>query len=470
MSNYGQCQIQLNSATAPPAIEIQWEETMKINNIQLSLAHRSKTALSALLLGTCLVSGSQAVAQTEEPFTIVINQSPWFAGFEGLVEAYTAATGNEVVLDVNPFRGALEKQRNSARAPEGDIDMFVTNVAIMAEMWDSGLVHYMEELDPDFKLSDQISTFDDTVCWDEMQDSFDCESGKLVGVPINPNVQVLYYRADLYEENGLKVPTTLAELEANAIALHNPPDIFGIVQRGSRSGVASNTRPYIYGMGGKKFADHKNGDYTVVLDSPEAKAGLQFYVDLAKKAGHPNAGAIAQGDMIQLAAAGRAAHFVAVIAAFAQLENPDKSIVAGKFNVAVVPGNPPSPQLGHFISSIPKNIPEAQKSAAVAFLKWFQTKEAQEIYVKAGGVPVREDVLTGELSKEEAYRWMPELWESFQYAGANFDIQQGNQLIGVMELYFNQAMTGELTVDEAIETAADEIRSVVKAAGLRGDN
>ncbi len=443
---------------------------MRLQNENVLFGSSIRASLSAISVAAIALAGGQAVAQDQEPFTIVINQSPWFAGFEGVVEAYMEETGNEVILDVNPFRGLLEKQRNSARAPEGDIDMFVTNVAIMAEMWGSGLVHFMDELDAEFALAEEISDFDGTVCWDPEKESFDCESGRLIGVPINPNVQVLYYRADLYEEAGLEVPTTMAELEANAMALHNPPDMFGIVQRGSRSGIASNTRPYIYGFGGRKFEDHKNGDYTVVLNSPEAIAGLQFYVDLAEKAGHPNAGAIAQGEMIQLAAAGRAAHFISVIAAFAQLEDPNKSIVPGKFNVAVVPGNPPSPQLGHFISSIPKNVPQAQKDAAVAFLKWFQTREAQEIYVKVGGVPVRSDVLTSELAQEERFRWMPELSASFEHAGANFDIPQGNELIGVMELNFNKAMTGEFTVEEAIQVTADEIARVVSEAGLSGEN
>jgi len=412
----------------------------------------------------------RAQAKKSEPFTLVINQSPWLGGFTKLVEAYTAATGNVVVLDVNPLQGLHEKQRNSARAPDGRIDLFITNVALMAEMWSSGLVHSMDELDPSFRLSDQISTFYDTVCWDKAKGTFNCTTGKLIGVPINPNAEVLYYRADLYKEKGLTVPKTMAELEANAIALHAPPRMFGIVQRGSRSGIASNVRAYVYGFGGKTFADPKNGDYTVTIDQPEAKRALQFYVDLAKKAGHPNAAGIAQGDMIQLAAAGRAAHFIGVIAAFDQLDDPNKSAVAGKYDVAVVPGSPPSPQLGHFISSIPRNVPTAKKMAAVEFLKWFQTKEAQEIYLKSGGVPVRRDVLNGELSKTQAYRWMPALAASLEVAGYDYNTPQANELIGIVELHFNKAMTGELTVEQAVNQTAAEFRKVVKAAGLPGRN
>src|SRR5688500_12188782 len=61
-------------------------------------------------------------AQTVAPITIVINQSPWFESFRKTVELYESETGNTVELDVNPFAGSLEKQRNSVRAAQGQYD------------------------------------------------------------------------------------------------------------------------------------------------------------------------------------------------------------------------------------------------------------------------------------------------------------------------------------------------------------
>ncbi len=57
-----------------------------------------------------------AAAAKAAPITIVINQSPWFESFRKTVELYEKETGNKVELDVNPFAGSLEKQRNSVRA------------------------------------------------------------------------------------------------------------------------------------------------------------------------------------------------------------------------------------------------------------------------------------------------------------------------------------------------------------------
>ncbi len=56
--------------------------------------------------------------------------------------------------------------------------------------------------------------------------------GKQVAVPVQSNVQILFYRKDLFDAAGLKPPKTLDELEAAAKKLHNPPSVYGFVARG----------------------------------------------------------------------------------------------------------------------------------------------------------------------------------------------------------------------------------------------
>ena len=64
----------------------------------------------------------------------MINQSPWFDSFRKTVELYEKETGNTVELDVNPFAGSLEKQRNSVRASKGQYDLLIMNGGWFAEM------------------------------------------------------------------------------------------------------------------------------------------------------------------------------------------------------------------------------------------------------------------------------------------------------------------------------------------------
>jgi len=411
-----------------------------------------------------------ARAQDVAPITIVINQSPWFKGFAGLIDYYEEQTGNEVELDVNPFLGSIEKQRASARAPEGTIDLFITNARIMPEMYDSGLVHTMDELAPDFEVDPNISTFDETVCWDFDKKSFDCETGKLMGVPINPNIQMLFYRTDLYDEAGIEgVPETW-DAFVDVCEKVESDDVICIAQRGARQGVGFNFFPYLRSFGGDIFKDPGAGDYTVTINSPEALEAMKFYLQLAAEHGHPQTGSVGQSEMIQQFATGKAAHIVAVIAAWDQLDDPDKSLVAGNFGVGVIPtneGQEHNTTIGHFISTIPRNISDEKKQAVLEFLKWFQTFDAQREYAVRGGVPVRSDVLTSDLSQEDRYRWMAPLAENFNNGKVWYDIPEVGEVVAVTELRWNQAVVGELSPEEALNQAAEDINAIMERAGYQ---
>src|SRR3981081_2287120 len=97
------------------------------------------------------------------PITIVINQSPWFESFRRTVESYEKGTGNKVELDVNPFAGSLEKQRNSVRASNGQYDLRIMNSGWFAGMYFGGFVEAITDIDPSFKLDPDVYTLGDTV-------------------------------------------------------------------------------------------------------------------------------------------------------------------------------------------------------------------------------------------------------------------------------------------------------------------
>jgi len=432
-----------------------------------------RSALAGGVMTAALAPFGRAAAATRQPpITVVINQSPWLAGFRGAVETYEKATGNRVTLDVNPFAGTLEKQRNSVRAREGQYDLLPMNGLFFVEFYEGGFLTPLHDIDPAFKLDPQVATFDDTPFWDARTRTVNAKTGALMGVPINPNIPLLYYRTDLYAQRGLKVPATWDELLANAKALHDPPNLYGMVQRGARetTGVTYDWFPYLWSFGGNLFGDEKAGDYTVVINAPEARAALDFYLRLAKEAGHPNTGGQSQGQVIQNLLTGKAAHAIVVIAAWQQMDDPSKSAVVGKIGFAVpphAPGHAPAPPLGHFIGGIPRNVPRERQAAALAFLEWFQTYPAQVAYTEAGGPPVRYDVLTSDMSAKPEFRWMKPLGAGLKYARQMWTVQEGARLTAVLDLRLNQAVTGELTSTQALNTSAAEIHDIMQKGGYK---
>lgn len=415
------------------------------------------------------LAGSPLAAQDQVPITIVINQSPWFPGFQSVVELYEEETGNEVDLDINPFAGSLEKQRTAVRAETSPFDILIMNAGFFVEFYTGGFIEPLNEIDPEFELSPDIYTFDDSVYWDPETGRIDAETGSLHSVPVNPFLPILHYRSDLYEEHGLEVPTTWDELYANAEVLHNPPQMYGISQRGQRGAfdVTFDVLPYVWSHGGGIFADQKGGDFTVTINSPETLAGMETYLRLANNVGHPSTAGQTQTNVIQNMATGSAGHIQGVPAP-ALFDDPTQSAVVGNVGYAMVPaaeGYEPAPPLGHWLGGIPKNIPDERKQAALAFLDWFQTDEAQRAYAEAGSPPVSRAVLTSDLAQQEEYRYMPALAESIENSRLTFVIPEAAQVLSVTELRFNQAISGELELEEALNTAAQEIHDVMTQAG-----
>lgn len=420
-------------------------------------------------LALVAMAGFGAAIDKAVPITIVVNQSPWYKSFERLVQAYEKESGNKVNFDVNPMPATQEKQRNSLRAAKGDYDLMPINSQILDELYRSGLLEPIDAIDPSFKLSSHIPTFSDTACWDAARKSYDCKSGKLMGVPIMGNVQLLYYRKDLYDAKGLKVPTTVADLTKNAAAL-NSKDIAGIQQQDARGApdISWGFMPFLHGWGGKLYKDAAGGDFTVTLNSPQTLAALEWFIDTNKKYGSGTPGTTGQGKLIQLLTTGKVAQGVVVVAAWAQMDDPAKSIVASKIDFAPVPAGPvkASTTLGHFIGAIPKNIPDDRKKAAMTFLKWFQSTEAQKTYIESGGVPVDTEVLKEYSPKDAKYRWASALATSYGHTD-NFMPAEGGAVVPIMDLRLNQAVIGELKPKEALNLAAKEMADALKAKGYK---
>jgi multiple sugar transport system substrate-binding protein len=425
---------------------------------------RALTGLGAagLGLGAPTIGAAQGKVA---PITVVINQSPWFDSFRKTVEVYEKESGNKVELDVNPFAGSLEKQRNSVRARQGQYDLLIMNSGWFAEMYFGGFVEALTDIDPGFKLDPDIFTLGDTVFFDPAKKTM-APGGKLMSMPISPLIPVLYYRGDLYKADGLRAPETFADLEANCRKLHKPPRQYGIVQRGARgpATVSFDFYPYLYGFGGSLFRNQAAGDYTVTLNGEQGRTALDYYIRLAREAGHPKTAAMDQADLIQNMVTGKTAHVMMVIAAWSQMDDPQKSAVVDKVEFAPTPHGPnlpTAPGLGHWLGGVARNVPDERKRATVEFLRWYQTKSAQMATAQAGGIPVSAAIYREPLAQERRFRWMKAVGESLRHAVSTMNFPEAGEVIPILELGLNQAIAGETQSVAALNGMADQIHAVM---------
>jgi multiple sugar transport system substrate-binding protein len=123
--------------------------------------------------------------------------------------------------------------------------------------------------------------------------------------------------------------------------------------------------------------------------------------------------------------------------------------------------------IGNWHASIPKNAPDAQKRAALAFLRWFVTYDAQYAFAQNGGIPNRSDVFTSNLAKEPRFRWMPAYLDTQKFAKQELGYAEGAQVEQVLGLRLNQALIGEMSAAKALNAAAREIEEIFKKSGRK---
>jgi multiple sugar transport system substrate-binding protein len=437
-----------------------------------------RQAAAAALLAGALAAAPPAAAQapfaevgTQPPITILINSSPWFGGFERVVQLYEQQTRNRVALDVTPYGGMLEKARNAVRSGTSPYDLLNLDTQWTIEFYEGGFLTPLTQIDAGFALPPEVLTYDDSNYWNAERRWRTRAGGQLMGYSPNGNVHVLYYRADLLRQAGLTPPRTWDDVAAICQRLGRPPGMYGFVTRGERgNGIRFDWMPFMLGAGAGVLRAPQDGDYTVTVNAPQAKTALDRYIALMRDCAPANAGVLGQGDVIQLLATGRAAQGLAVIAAWPTFDDRARSAVVGQIDAAVVPafaGGRPGVIIGNWVFGVPKNLPPERQRAALAFSRWFLTAGAQRAYAEGGGIPVRSDTFASDLAQRPEFRWMRAYGESQQYARQELGFAEGAQVEQVLGLRLNQALIGELPSSRALNLAAREIEELLQRSGRR---
>lgn len=427
--------------------------------------------MSLLLASTAILCApaTGVLAQNQPTVRLAISQSPWLDSFSSVVKEYEKETGNKIEMSVVPFGGLLEKIRNSVRASSGTFDLVNVNSLWLPEIYSGGYLVPLDKIQKGYKLQDNVLTYGSTVFWDAKDKTFDA-NGELMGVPLNGNVQVLYYNTDVYKKLGLKPPKNWDQLIANSQAIKKAGSGYAFVPRSERSSIVYNFTPYLFSYGASYFNVGKGAEVTVEINSPNAKQAFDTYLDLAQKYGPPNPGSIGQGDLIQLLATGRGVQAIAVIAAWGDFENPDKSAVVGKISAALIPSGPDGKSAsaaGHWVAGIPKNAPADHQKAALAFLDWFQKKKVQIDYVKAGGVPVRGDIGESDVDNKKSFRFLDAYSANAKNAVMDLPVPEAAEISDAVALDLNKAVIKEISDKQALNNAAQSIAKIMKRDGFK---
>jgi len=209
--------------------------------------------------------------------------------------------------------------------------------------------------------------------------------GKVVGVPIITEREVLYYRKDLLQAAGLQVPKTMDELEAAAKAIKaSSPDTAGFVARTGKSAAVTQFSSFLYSFGG----DFVDSSGKASLNTDAAKKAYSFYGGLIKNYGPANVSTdMSWPEAMAIFTQGGAAFYTEADSLYKNATDPAKSKVADKVGFAALPAGP--------AGSKPYNIPSwalgvnqnsSNQENAWKFIQWATSKE-RTLEAQKAGVP-----------------------------------------------------------------------------------
>ncbi len=281
---------------------------------------------------------------------------------------------------------------------------------------------------------------------------------KLWSIPFQRSAVVMYYNADLFEENGLEPPDSWQALADAAQALTDKEG-----DTVNRWGIEWPSgwpywlfQPLAIGAGQNIIGD---SDVEVYFDDPAVIEAVQYYIDLSKTYGAMAEGVQAiWGQAPADLATGQTAMIVHSTGSLTGL------LDQADFEVGVMAV--PSKEAGTY-ATVPgggnlyifKGAPQEQQDAAWKFVEFLtQPENAADFSINTGYIASRQSAYDSEAMKEYTAQVPQALAtrDALKNAGAEFSVQNLGEVRTIFHDYLQKAFNGEMTAEEAMAAAQVE--------------
>lgn len=401
---------------------------------------KKAVVLSFVLLFAIVLTCGFAPA-SQETLTIAARGGSHVDAMEAVKGAFE--TANNVKIEILGLESADLKQKIGLDSlnETGELDLIMIDDPWMPEFAESGIMANLTEMgyveDEDFAAASRAIGKDPY------------GEGDVYALPYSGNVMLFFYNKALFDSKSLQVPTDWETVLKIAEQMKSEGYI-GYVIRGQQGNpIVSDFLPILWSFGGNVF----DSEWNVIIDSPEAKAALELYLELFN-----NGANYEKNDIVVAVSDGKAAM---------SLGWPSWYISGAEASAAYapIPGkvSPDSEvngsgMIGNWMMAVTAN--SHNKELAFEFLKYATSAENQKIEAGFGGVPTRASVLTDpELVSK--YPYFPTLLEATNNSvvrprtplWANVETALGAEL--------SSAVSGVKTVDQTLADAAAAIKAVM---------
>jgi len=325
-----------------------------------------------------------------EEINLLLNNHPWTQAVRDMADEFTQKTGIEMNIEVfneEQFRARLT---TLMQAQSSDIDVFMSLKSREGEVfnnagWYADLTPMLEDpamTSPDYNYED----------FGEALREAETIGGKVIGVPLNLEGPLFYWRKDVFEECGIERPQFLEDILPAAEKLQEcKPEMIPWAARGLRGAVPYALAAFVYNKGG----DFKTVDGEPGLCEPATIEAIDYYATLLGQYGPPGAANHTFTQVIELLGQGRVAMVHESSNEFANVVRfPER---AEDIGIDVLPESRETGISRPVVIGWGLSVSEfsEDKGPAWYFLQWVTSAEVQERLVDAGVAPPRTSVFEG---------------------------------------------------------------------------
>jgi multiple sugar transport system substrate-binding protein len=414
-------------------------------------------------------SSSPSSGDKVDAIRMIMINDPWVEAAKDFAARYEKEKGIKVEVESYGYDQTHQKEVLLGTQKSDAADIIVLDSPWVGEFAEGGITADITDRvakTPDLDWADYIPSFAKVVEW----------KGKKVGVPFAPYYTLLHYRKDLFEAEGIAPPKTIDELKAAAkFFTNNPkyPDFYGISLNNAKGAAAGQSWfEWSANFGGKYFESAHPGspdayaDVTPLINSPEGIETANFFKEMLQ---YQPTGAlnVAWDERLQNFAQGKVAMIVEWNVRTMAMADKDKSKIADKFGTVVMPskqGVTSVPPIGGWLMSI--NAYSKKQDAAWDFITWINQKDIHKEFVKASATPARLSQLDdAELIK--MFPWFDTVKASAlqAYEDNRPRIPESFQIIDIVGNYSSQGLSGQMTMEEAMNKANEEVKTLLKQGG-----
>ncbi len=305
---------------------------------------------------------------------------------------------------------------------------------------------------------------------------------QLYGLPFYGESMLTFYRKDLFDKAGLKMPQqpTYADLEAFAARLHDPKNgVSGFCLRG-RAGWGQNSSlvTKIAHDFGASWLTH-NGEPNLL--TPAWKSALALYHRLGTNYGPPNVQNLGYLENLSLFAEGHCAIWTDATVSAGYLQNPQVSKVANVTGITAAPvlkDQNGTGWLWAWAFAIPNGT--QKKALALDFITWATSKEYVQLVGKEKGWLVAPPGTRASTYNDPHYRATAPFADQVRQAIETRDkdpllVRETRQFVPIPEftalgntlgIYTSQLLTNQLSVEEVQKQAQVEAQKIMKRSDL----